>query len=274
MADEDLEYDISFPPAAVSDDEKEPVVILLGWAGCKENHLAKYSSIHEQQGCITIRYIMPTYDIFFHTYKARTVAYKILELIFDLNLEGHPIFFHVFSNGGGFIYRYLTEMVASQRGGQVGALQIVGCIFDSCPSRRSLIVGMKALLTSMHHEPFLKRYSVTFFFGIMVLFNTLRSWLSWLLPFGFLRGEDDYYTAMKKDPSRWPQLFLYSRADKVVPYRQVEDVFEARKKLGVRVLAVAFENSPHVTHLVHHRDLYMHHCNSFVKSCTMTGYIR
>ncbi|KAJ0058955.1 hypothetical protein NL108_003291, partial [Boleophthalmus pectinirostris] len=28
---------------------KEPVVILLGWAGCKDKHLSKYSSIYNEQ---------------------------------------------------------------------------------------------------------------------------------------------------------------------------------------------------------------------------------
>lgn len=65
MADDDLEYHIKFPSTTpkessangesdefvfVYDEEKLPVVILFGWAGCQDKYLAKYSSIYEDRG--------------------------------------------------------------------------------------------------------------------------------------------------------------------------------------------------------------------------------
>jgi len=44
--------------------EVEPVVFLLGWVGSKDKILAKYSSIYEKEGCITIRYIHPVQTTF------------------------------------------------------------------------------------------------------------------------------------------------------------------------------------------------------------------
>ncbi len=63
MEDEELDYRITFPTpkvSEVSDDEEEeeaendtgqpePVVILLGWMGCQEKHLAKYAAIWDQR---------------------------------------------------------------------------------------------------------------------------------------------------------------------------------------------------------------------------------
>jgi len=67
---EDLDYYImfpSFPPSPkdptltatgqdqreefvfVYEEDKRPVVILLGWAGCQDRYLAKYSSIYEEK---------------------------------------------------------------------------------------------------------------------------------------------------------------------------------------------------------------------------------
>ena len=43
---EELDYNIHFPPPS---DSVEPVVILIGWAGCLERHLAKYSAIYEHR---------------------------------------------------------------------------------------------------------------------------------------------------------------------------------------------------------------------------------
>lgn len=63
MAEIDLDYNIRFPsPTSLDEEEgsedeefereikKEPVVLLLGWLGCEEKHLAKYSDIYEKRG--------------------------------------------------------------------------------------------------------------------------------------------------------------------------------------------------------------------------------
>ena len=31
-------------------EDMKPVIILLGWAGCKEKHLSKYAQMYEQKG--------------------------------------------------------------------------------------------------------------------------------------------------------------------------------------------------------------------------------
>lgn len=76
---EDLDYYImfpSFPPSPkdstlatgqdqreefvfVYEEDKRPVVILLGWAGCQDRYLAKYSAIYEEK-----RYNLVTLAIF------------------------------------------------------------------------------------------------------------------------------------------------------------------------------------------------------------------
>jgi hypothetical protein len=33
--------------------DSAPVVVLLGWAGCQEKHLAKYDAIYEKKGSVT-----------------------------------------------------------------------------------------------------------------------------------------------------------------------------------------------------------------------------
>ena len=34
---------------------------------------------------------------------------RLVELIIDMSLEEHPIFFHVFSNGGAFLYQHVSQ---------------------------------------------------------------------------------------------------------------------------------------------------------------------
>ncbi|XP_067846288.1 enoyl-CoA hydratase domain-containing protein 2, mitochondrial isoform X2 [Heptranchias perlo] len=49
MGDTDLEYTIVFPDPTASGFKEEPVIILLGWGGCQDKHLAKYNSIYKKQ---------------------------------------------------------------------------------------------------------------------------------------------------------------------------------------------------------------------------------
>ena len=114
--EDDLEFHITFPsptssitdgkttPDAagqgefvfVSRGDPEPVVFLLGWAGCIDKHLSKYSKIYEDFGCITIRYTAPAEYIFFDVEKIRPLAKKLLDLISEMSLEENPVFIHVF----------------------------------------------------------------------------------------------------------------------------------------------------------------------------------
>lgn len=54
-----LEYFIKFPPINgysdldfnfATDESSTPIVLLLGWAGCQDKYLMKYSKIYEDRG--------------------------------------------------------------------------------------------------------------------------------------------------------------------------------------------------------------------------------
>lgn len=48
---EDVEYDVTFPrPGKHLTTGKEPIVYLLGWAGCEHRYLSKYGVLYEEQG--------------------------------------------------------------------------------------------------------------------------------------------------------------------------------------------------------------------------------
>ncbi|CAG7734136.1 unnamed protein product [Allacma fusca] len=44
---------------------KTIVVVLFGWSGAKDKHLAKYSDIYLKRGCIIIRCITPPKALFY-----------------------------------------------------------------------------------------------------------------------------------------------------------------------------------------------------------------
>uniref|UniRef100_A0A8C5TNC7 Transmembrane protein 53 n=1 Tax=Malurus cyaneus samueli TaxID=2593467 RepID=A0A8C5TNC7_9PASS len=154
------------PPGGAA--EGQPVVILLGWAGCQDRYLAKYSAIYSQKGCTVIRYTAPWRMIFFaESFGIRslqTPARQLLELLFDHSIENRPILFHVFSNGGVMLYRYIVEALHTHR--PFKSLRIAGTIFDSAPGRRNLRGGLRALATILDSMNLFHVFVVCFFFSL------------------------------------------------------------------------------------------------------------
>ncbi|XP_078527863.1 transmembrane protein 53 isoform X1 [Lissotriton helveticus] len=218
------------------------------------------------QGCIVIRYTAPWKMIFFSESfgldSLREQAKKLLELLFDYEIERSPILFHVFSNGGVMLYRYVVELVHSHR--QISTLWVVGTIIDSGPGNRNVRGSIRALnAVLMGSTNIILRYLILAAFLIMVIL--LRIILYPLTKF----FHENHYDAMKKDPSRWPQLYLYSKADLIVAASDVETMMQRRQEQGILVDSVDFEESAHVSHFRDYPVRYTEVCSSFLKDCVM-----
>lgn len=160
--EDSLEFYIKFPPSNtgevgeaapslmgqnandyifVYNDENVPVVLLLGWAGCQDKYLQKYSKIYEDRGLITVRYTAPISKLFWHRSDMLLIGDKILRLLYDMNFDQHPVIVHVFSNGGAYLYQHIALAI---RRAQM-PIQIRGMIFDSAPGERRVTGLFRAL---------------------------------------------------------------------------------------------------------------------------------
>lgn len=81
------------------------------------------------------------------------------------------------------------------------------------------------------------------------------------------RNNHFLYDNMADDPTRWPMLFLYSKKDKVIHSEDIEDMISLRRKLGVRVEAVCWDDTDHVSHLRKHPEQYAKACTDFLIKC-------
>ncbi|NXH50824.1 TM53B protein, partial [Dicaeum eximium] len=243
--------------------EGQPVVILLGWAGCRDRYLAKYSAIYSQKGCTVIRYTAPWRMIFFsETFGIRslqTPARQLLELLFDCRVENRPVLFHVFSNGGAMLYRYVIEALHAHN--TFKNLRVAGTIFDSAPGRRNLRGGLRALATVLVSMNVLLKYFLLLAFASAAV--VLRILLYPLTRF----LHESHYDALLNAPSRWPELYLYSQADDIIKASEVQLMASARQQLGVPVKAVDFSDSAHVGHMRAYPTYYCSLCTTFLSDC-------
>ncbi|EHA99771.1 Transmembrane protein 53 [Heterocephalus glaber] len=245
---------------------RQPVVILLGWGGCRDKNLAKYSTIYHKRGCIVIRYTAPWHMVFFSESlgipSLRVLAQKLLELLFDYEIEREPLLFHVFSNAGAMVYRYVLELL--QTHGRFGHLHVVGAIFDSGPGDSNLVGALRALSVILEHRPAMLRLLLLVAFAVVaVLFHIL------LVPLTAL-FHTHFYDRLQDADSLWPELYLYSRADEVVRARDVERMVEARLAHPVLVRSVDFVSSAHVSHLRDYPTYYSSLCVDFMHCCVQS----
>ncbi|XP_071983670.1 transmembrane protein 53 [Engystomops pustulosus] len=268
MRETDMDFTIELAEPALQgcrwDQQREPVVILLGWAGCKDKHLAKYSSIYHNEGCVVIRYTAAWRTVFFSESfglgSLRDQAQKLLELLFDYEIDENPIVLHVFSNGGFMLYRYMVELLRSHR--QLARLRVVGTVFDSGPGNRNVVGSVRALNTVLSpHTGAALRYLALLLFAVLVFI--LRILLYPVTRF----LHENHYDAMKSHPSLWPHLYLYSRSDTIIAHTDIEKMAEHRRHHRLPTQSVDFEKSEHVSHYRRYPEKYSALCSAFLRDC-------
>ncbi|XP_033333816.1 transmembrane protein 53 [Megalopta genalis] len=241
-------------------EDKRPVVVLLGWAGCQDRYLAKYSAIYKEKSCITLRYTAPVECLFWRRDKMPHIGKRLIQVITDNSLDQHPIFFHVFSNGGAFLYQHVS--LAMQQADT--PLMVKGVIFDSAPGERRLTALFKAISAIIGGTPLTNipmSFFITIFLSILWFFEIVAH------TFGRDYPVQTNPIALAEETYSWPQMFLYSNTDTLIPASDVEKFASRRAERGVRVQLVLFMNSPHVKHYATYPDVYVNTVYNFMHEC-------
>ncbi|XP_068151639.1 transmembrane protein 53 [Drosophila tropicalis] len=271
-----LEYFIKFPkPSAENDfvllnandneDNNVPIVMLLGWAGCQDRYLMKYSKIYEERGLITVRYTAPVDTLFWKRSEMIPIGEKILKLIQDMNFDAHPLIFHIFSNGGAYLYQHINLAVVKHK----SPLQVRGVIFDSAPGERRML-GLYRAITAIYGRE--KRCNC-----LTALAITLTLSLMWFVEESFAAFKSLFvksppvhaspFCELKNEANKYPQLFLYSKGDVVIPYRDVEKFIRLRRDQGIDVSSVCFEDAEHVKIFTKYPKQYVQCVCNFIRNC-------
>lgn len=190
----------------------------------------------------------------------RSIALKLLEILYDYEVENSPIFFHIFSNGGFMLYRYIVELLHSEK--PFSSLCVIGAVVDSAPGSGNVRGALRALTATLGPKisPFL-RYVLLALFAVTVFL--LRVVLYPLTKY----IHKNHYDAVRERPPAWPHLYLYSKADQVIRHRDIELFVETVKQKGVPVDSFDFAFSPHVCHFQDFPEQYTLKCRDFLVAC-------
>ena len=195
----------------------------------------------------------------------RPLAEKLVDLVIQLNLENRPVLFHAFSNGGGVVYRYVSELVATRD--KFRSIKVIGSVFDSCPAPRSIVTGLKAYFTNYHPKnKFMNCLMMYLCITFMIISRTWRD-ITRLFAIDTEAAKQRYWEAMRDDPNKWPHMYLFSVHDRIVHLSDIKKMITYRKAKGIDDYYKMWDRSPHVAHLRFHREEYIEACHSFLNLC-------
>ena len=248
-------------------DAPTPLVVLVGWFGAQDKHLAKYAELVNSLGYSTLRVQMPPTTTFsLRVGPRRAFAVALLRFLDASGLllappttsaaspPPRPLVFYFFSNGGVFVYEQVCEVLAEAPSAH-GALRAAHCgtLFDSSPAY--IRAATASMLFSM-----LAREPLRFLRPLLAWsFRTLVAALD-LLPSGVVDVGANraacYWATLEAVPARVPECYLYSADDPLCEPGALEELQEVRRGLGIAVTSRRWEVSQHVGHLRCHPDQY------------------
>lgn len=232
------------------------LVVLCTWMSAHRKHLAKYTQQYRQQYPVADILVVES-GVAEMVYRANSSQQKRLQPARDVLLSHtsqgqgqRQAVLHVFSNGGSqCAIQLVTSLPEPIR------LQAFSAItFDSCPGTATYRRTVQALTLSMPKSPLTKYLGPPILHAVLCLIFLAL----------FVTRAEDAITRIRKQLNDHklfspdvPRLYIYSKADQLVPYQDVKShADDARSKGYEATSEVLFEESAHCAHAMAHKEQY------------------
>ena len=248
---------------SVTESPRTPVVAILGWNDARMKHLQKYSKIFEKKNWTTVCLPATSFDTFFRpSSKVKTISMYMMDLLKQLTSDGNPVFLYSLSSGGCTVYYHIAKSLTMPESSHFDAFQVVGAIFDSCPVR-STKEGIRRL-----------QISVTERVRNPIVCNLIWYSVGAAMPFvvrldPLLKTIFDDLQVLKLN---CPELYFYSKADKLALYQDIENFIVQRKSQGLTILDKRWDDPPHVSHYMRYPVEYLELLEQFLNICLEDEY--
>ncbi|KAJ7163874.1 hypothetical protein C8R43DRAFT_1086263 [Mycena crocata] len=251
---------IQRPNSAIESSPNDPTVVLLfGWMAAKRSHLHKYTAMYRQiYPNATIVLIRSHLSYFCTSASGLDARFKpVIEALDALECFSNQqrILTHSFSNGGSFHILALAPMLRSKVVDTQTPPAPSAWIIDSSPGGDAISKVQLALTSPIKNvllkvlAKFLARLVLTF---LAVLNLILRRPSPIQVMMRGIRNP----SVLPWINSRSPRLYIYSKADEMVPWVDIEAHAATSAADGLDVRRLRFDDSPHVAHARTHPEKY------------------
>ena len=230
------------------------LVVLCTWMSANRKHIAKYTEQYRQKYPAAEILVVESSiaDIFYRTNKTQQKRLRLARDIVTAHIkeEHPPILLHVFSNGGAQCAVQLATSLAPEHRRHA----FDGIVFDSCPGEATYQRSVHAMSLSLPKSP------IAQYLGPLLIHFTLCLFYLAVFVFRFetviTRSRRMLNSPLMFD-SAVPRLYIFSKADELVPHQDVESHAEDAKLKGyTSVRQLLFETSGHCAHAMAHKDQY------------------
>ncbi|PWA54026.1 alpha/beta-Hydrolases superfamily protein [Artemisia annua] len=267
-------------------------VVVLGWLGSKQKHLRRYAEMYNVVGANAVTFAVSVDNVIGFDFgrklerRVEELCQEVVEWVEKKEEDGRErvVMFHTFSNTGWLAYGSILNIL---QGRNELLEKIIGCVVDSggvpeldpkiwaagfataiLKKQNSAVNasseagevqnGAKNINTDEKEPMFMEVLLLTLFEKFFTYFLQLPDVKTRLI---------NVTTTLSENQPDCPQLYLYSTADKVIPFQKIESFANHQKKLGRKVTTFDFKSSPHVDHYRTFPDTYRSLIESFLKDC-------
>ena len=263
-----------------------PLVVIAGWLGCQRRSLRRYEALYEKIGFgVVTRIATPRLVVKSSTQANSRVdcpsewpdkqqlqcIHTMQDLAWDALREVYAsqssvVLFHVFSNGGGFLWEQVSHILTDKQVDTdvatiLGEIRekVMGVVFDSCPARYSP-KSRNTLLDALRHCTWTERVGA---------YAQLAQQMAALTLEEREQRAGEYFENMRNDPWNVRQLYLFSKDDPLSPHDAIQELVRHRQQVfgKDRILRCQWDSSPHCCHLLQHPIEYQAAVTTFADQC-------